>query len=267
MTTPLRLMMAAATSLTLLLGVSGPIHAEPTRLTVRVLAHDAKLIGDYAGGARVTVRARDTGEVLARGLHRGGTGSTERIVVEPQVRGEAIYDTEGAAQFRCELDLDEPTWVTVEASGPEGTLHSEAHASRTLLLLPGHHVGGDGVVLRLQGLIVNLLEPHAEATLHAGDRLDVRVGVKLLCTCPIYEGSLWEAGDYSVEAQLWHQGERLASVPLTISDEANIFAGELAVPGPEADEAGLKWVELRVVAANDHTHNYGFDRTIFRLQR
>lgn len=250
--------------LLLLLWTATTATAEPTRLTVRVLAHDAKLIGDYAGGATVTVFERDSGRVLARGPHLGGTGSTEKIIVEPRVRGESIYDTEGAAHFSCELELDQPTWITVEATGPGSTPQAEARASRTLLLLPGHHVEGDGIVLRLQGLIVNLLAPHPETALAGGETVEIRAGVKLLCTCPIFEGSHWEAADYRVEAQLWSRDRKLASVPLRIGDEHNVFVGSIELPAKERTDLGT--VELRVVAANDQTHNHGLDRAVFRLR-
>lgn len=259
-----RLHALRALLLLILLASAAAAGAEPTRLTVRVLAHDAKLIGDFAGGATVVVSERDTGRVLARGPHLGGTGSTEKIIVEPHERGGSIYDTEGAAHFSCELDLDQPTWVTIEATGPGSTPHAQAHASRTLLLLPGHHVDGDGIVLRLQGLIVNLLAPHPETVIAGGETVEVRVGVKLLCTCPIYEGSHWEASDYEVEAQLWSRDRMLASTPLRIGDEHNVFVGSVGIPAK--DETDLGTVELRVVAANDHVHNYGVDRAFFRLR-
>ena len=48
----------------------------PTTVKVSVIAHDGKLMGSGVGGARVTIRDLDTGEVLADGLHEGGTGDT-----------------------------------------------------------------------------------------------------------------------------------------------------------------------------------------------
>lgn len=242
---------------------SSDSHAEPTRLVVRVLAHDAKLIGDAAGGAQVLVRERDTGRILVEGMQLGGTGSTEQIVVQPRVRGASIYDTEGAASFRCELDLETPTWVTIEAAAPMAYPQSRAHASTTMLVLPGRDVEGDGVVLELNGLIVNLLAPHPEAKLHGGQTLEVSAGVKLLCTCPIFEGSLWESGDYLVLAELWVKGERLRSVELKISDAHNVFAGAMELPEVGPDESLT--AELRITAGNDAEHNFGWDRAIFKI--
>ncbi|MBT5659166.1 MAG: hypothetical protein HOJ02_03315, partial [Rhodospirillaceae bacterium] len=55
---------------------AGTASAEPTRLTVRVMAKDAKFIGTSIGGARITIRDVDTGELLAQGVTEGSTGNT-----------------------------------------------------------------------------------------------------------------------------------------------------------------------------------------------
>lgn len=57
--------------------------AIPTKVLVRVLAHDAKLIGTKVGGAMITFREVATGDTLARGIHKGKTGDTRLIVVQP----------------------------------------------------------------------------------------------------------------------------------------------------------------------------------------
>ncbi len=66
-----------------------------TRVRVRVVAHDAKVIGDEMGGARITIRDAATGEVLAQGNQRGGTGSTDALVSNPIGRGDPVYDLDG----------------------------------------------------------------------------------------------------------------------------------------------------------------------------
>ncbi len=252
-----------ALTLGLICSLAPDSRAEPTHLVVRVLAHDAKLIGDAAGGARVEVRDAETGELLAHGLHLGGTGSTDLIIREAQVRGRSIYDTAGAAAFECELDLDQPTWVRIDATGPLAYPQSRGRASKTLLMVPGHDIDGDGVVLELEGLIVNLLEPHPERRLHPGDTLEVEAGVKLLCTCPIFDGSLWDAKDYQVQAELWTGGRRIESVSLEIGEEPNVFTGELEIP--EDFEGKSLVTELRIVAGNAAQHNYGVDRAVFKI--
>ena len=250
--------------LVLLLVTTVPALAgQPTRVNVHVLAHDAKLIGDVAGGAYVTIRDAVNGQVLAEGVHAGGTGSTDALVREPWVRGEDRLDTEGAAVFRATLDLDVPTRVVIEARGPLGFPSAEQRASRTLVIVPGGHLDGDGVVLTLQGLIVDLLTPHTETRLDAGSTIRVEAGVKLLCTCPIEAEGLWDAADYDVRAEIWRGKELVVSAPLEFDGRPNVFAGELGLPALEADDAPIH--ELRVVAGNRATGNWGHHGTVFRL--
>jgi hypothetical protein len=45
--------------------------AEPTEITVRVLAKDSKFVGTSMGGMRIILRDAHTGEILATGLTQG----------------------------------------------------------------------------------------------------------------------------------------------------------------------------------------------------
>ncbi len=97
------------------------LHAEqslPTTVVVRAVSRDAKIIGDGVGGARITIRALESGKVLASGLQRGGTGDTKKIMQQPRVRGESVHDSPDAAAFRATLNLVRPTKVEIIAEGP-----------------------------------------------------------------------------------------------------------------------------------------------------
>ena len=69
----------------------------PTKILVRVVSKDAKVIGSGVGGALVRIKDLETGEVLAQGKHEGGTGDTDKIMVQPRKRGVPVYGTPGAA--------------------------------------------------------------------------------------------------------------------------------------------------------------------------
>jgi len=235
------------------------VWATPTDITVRVLSHDAKLIGDLSGGAHVTLRDADTGRVLAEGMHWGGTGDTDLIIRQPHERGVDRFGTEGAAGFTATVELERPTWITAEARAPLGFPATRAAASQTFLALPGEDITGDGIVLELYGLIVNLLAPTAETPVTAGSALAVEAGVKLLCTCPITPGGLWDADQYTVVARLFRRDEMVAEARLGFSGTTNVFSGTLDVP----DTPGI--LELRVTAANADRRNYGMDARVFRI--
>src|SRR4030042_6984637 len=89
-----------------------------TKVTVRVVAKDSKVIGSGVGGAWVRIKNFETGEILAQGKQEGGTGETERIMVRSRRRGEIVYGTPGAAFFQAELPLERPTQIEIYTEGP-----------------------------------------------------------------------------------------------------------------------------------------------------
>lgn len=232
----------------------------PTRVMIRVVANDAKLIGSGVGGARITVRDVRHGTVLAEGVQEGRTGNTRAIIVEPHVRHAPIYDTEGAAGFLATLPLVEPTVVEIAAEGPLGTPDDLRRATRTMLLVPGQDVLGDGVVLALQGLTVELNAPHGQTPeIPAGQPLDVRARVTMLCGCPTEPGGLWDAADIRIEARLLQRGRVVASVPLTFTGQTSHYGGSMSTP-----TAGEYVLE---VLAMDPTHgNFGRVRRLVQIR-
>ncbi len=228
-----------------------PAQEASTRVMVRAVAHDAKIIGSGVGGARITIRDAASGEVLARGVQEGGTGDTQRIVVAPRARDERVYDTEGAAGFLAELDLDRPTRVEITAEGPLGIPHATQRASRTLLLVPGEHVLGDGVVLELYGFTVELLEPGPHDELRPGDEVTVRARVTMLCGCPTEPGGLWDADDIRVVARIVGDGRVLEEAPISFLEGVE-STWEGTLPVPEGDA-----VRIQVLAMEPEEGNFG----------
>lgn len=218
---------------------------EETRVTVRALAHDAKLIPNV----EIVLAGPESGEVLARGTTEGGTGDTGRIMREPVARGEAVYDTEGAAAFTAELDLDGPRRVKITALQPE----TGASASRTLWLFPGQHVTGNGVVLELYGLDVNLRAPGG-GEVASGASIPVTAEVRMLCGCPVTPGGLWDANGFTVAARLLEDGKTVATTSLDYAGETSLFSGDLAFPEPGE-------YTLRVLAGQPARGNFGVATT------
>jgi hypothetical protein len=151
-----------------------------TKIIVRVVAKDAKVIGSGVGGAFVRIKNLETGEVLAQGKQEGGTGDTERIMIQPRRRGETVYGTSGAAFFQAEIPLDRPTQVEINTEAPLAYPHAIQKGSKTLTLIPGKHVLGEGVIIELDGLIVNILRPGPKETLKKGEGVLVRSEVRML---------------------------------------------------------------------------------------
>jgi hypothetical protein len=151
-----------------------------TKVTVRVVAKDSKVIGSGVGGAWVRIKNFETGEDIAQGKQEGGTGDTDRIMVTPRRRGETLYGTPGAAFFQAEILLDQPTQVEIYTEAPLAYPHAIQKGSKTLILIPGKHILGEGVIIELDGLIVNILDPPLKGVLKKGEELTIKAEVRML---------------------------------------------------------------------------------------
>jgi hypothetical protein len=152
----------------------------PTKIIVRVVAKDSKIIGSGVGGAFVRIRNLETGEILAQGKQEGGTGDTESIMVRPRKRGEVIYGTSGSASFQAEIPLDRPTQIEIYTEAPLAYPQSIQKGSKTLTLIPGKHILGEGVIIELDGLIVHILNPSPKEVLKKGEELTIKAEVRML---------------------------------------------------------------------------------------
>jgi hypothetical protein len=157
-----------------------PAEKIPTKVVVRVVSKDAKVVGSGVGGAFVRIKNLETGEILAQGKQEGGTGETDRIMIQPRRRGEVVFGTPGAAFYQAEIPLDKPTQVEVVAEAPLAYPHSLQKGSKTITLIPGKHILGEGLIIELNGLIVNILSPSPKESLKRGEAVLVRAEIRML---------------------------------------------------------------------------------------
>ena len=151
-----------------------------TKIIVRVVAKDSKVIGSGVGGAFVRIKNLETGEILTQGKQEGGTGDTERIMIRPHKRGEIIYGTSGSAFFQAEIPLERPMQVEIYAEAPLAYPHNIQKGSKTLTLIPGKHILGEGVIIELDGLIVNILNASPKEVLKMGGEVTIKAEVRML---------------------------------------------------------------------------------------
>ena len=227
-----------------------------THVIVHVIAHDAKLIGSHVGGARVSIRDADSGRLLASGVQQGETGDTKAIIKEPRVRGVSVYSTSGAAAFETTLRLSRPTRVRISAEGPLGNSQATVTAETTLVLLPGHDVRGDGVVLELHGFILELLDP---LQVKPGVEIPLRVKATMACGCPIEPGGLWDADKIEIMARVLRGDEAIQTVRLSYAGTSSTFAGSLP------PLARGKYT-LEITAADTASANFAVSRTPLRIR-
>jgi hypothetical protein len=151
-----------------------------TKVIVRVVSKDAKVVGSGVGGASVRIKNLETGEILAQGKQEGGTGETDRIMVQPRKRGEVLFGTPDAAFYQAEIPLDKPTQVEIFAEAPLTYPHALQKGSKTITLIPGKHILGEGLIIELNGLIVNVLSPSPKENLKRGEAVLVRAEIRML---------------------------------------------------------------------------------------
>ncbi len=101
-------------------------------------------------------------------------------MVQLRRRGEPLYGTPGAAFFPAEIPLDRPTQVEIYTEAPLAYPHSIQKGSKTLTLIPGKHILGEGVIIELDGLIVKILHPTPKETLKKEEEILVGAEVRML---------------------------------------------------------------------------------------
>ena len=222
--------------------LASPALAEPTHVMVRAQAQDAKFIGDHMGGVQITLTDARTGAVLAKGLTKGGTGDTPRIMKTPRARGMGLTDP-SAAGFEAVLDLKQPTLVRVDAVGPVGKPDAAIKVSSTQWILPGRDIVGDGWVLNFPGLVI---EP--TTTISPDGALQISAKVSLMCGCPIEPGGIWNADSYRVEAHMMRGEREVAVTTLAYAGQPSLFSGRL--PKQLAGRYRLRFVAYDTTTAN-----------------
>ncbi len=165
----------------LLVALAAVVQAVETNVTVRVISKDAKFIGSSMGGALVTIRNLDTGELLAKGLTAGSTGNTGLLMKDKITRRVPMVD-EKSAKFTATVDIDVPTLVEIRARGPMAQRQAIAEVSVTQWLIPGKHiVEGNAVLLEITGFVVDILAPPVHVKLKGTPQdIDIRANITMM---------------------------------------------------------------------------------------
>ncbi|MDX1672520.1 MAG: hypothetical protein R3211_09270 [Balneolaceae bacterium] len=228
-----------------------------TKLVVRAIARDAKFIGSSMGGALIVVREAETGTMLARGFTAGSTGDTGRLMRTDRTR-QMQLSTPGAALFETSLAIEEPTFVTIEATAPHAQRQSHATVSTQLWMIPGKDITGDGIILEIPGFSVDLLQPQAHETA-GGTPISITANVVMMCGCPTEPGGLWDSSEYEIAAWVKKGGKTVAEVPMSFAGKESTYEGSFT---PEENGS----YEITVYAYHAKTGNTGVDRTTVTVQ-
>ena len=228
-----------------------------TQITVRVIAKDGKFLGDDIGGSLITIYNVQTGELLAKGYTKGGSGNTTEIMQTPRMWSQPI-PTDGASFYTARLDLDEPCLIEVTAYGPLGGLQSTHKVSATQWVIPGKDItGGDGFLLVMPGLLVQVVEPITHLNLASlPAQINFAANVTMMCGCPISPGGVWDSKDFEVGAQIRKEGRIIDEIKLVYAGEVSQFKGSYTLKRKG-------YYEADVYAYQPGTGNTGTGRVTF----
>lgn len=235
----------------LFLSSTGHLFSQETKIMVRALATDAKFIGSSMGGAKIIIRDVETGKILDEGLTKGITGDTEVILLSPQDRyGDII--TEKTAGYEAILDLDKPTFVSIEAHGPMGKKQAKVISSTQLWVIPGRNISGNGIILEIPGFVVDVLSPQTHETINAETEIEISANIVMMCGCPVTEDGTWDASGYEIKALISSENKEQKEITLKATGKASTFFETVQLEKGE--------YEIAVFAFDPKTGNTGLDK-------
>ena len=239
-----------------------PLQGVVTTVVVRVVGNHAMALGDTVGGAVVTIRDVETGAILASGTQTGSTGDVRSVMQTPREHIEQIYSLKGAAAFTATLHLTKPTLVEITGEGPLKFPQARRRTSKTVLLYPGMHVTEDGIVLDLNGLIVQIEAPPKDRPLGVGDGETIHATVKMLCDCVVEPFGNWDSRKMQMYGEMRIGNRVIAKIDLYHQGPRGLFLGNFVIPRSLQGQAHLT---LRLVASDSQGINVGYDEITYHL--
>lgn len=224
-----------------------------TTVLVRVVAHGAMVLGRDVGGARVSITDVETKQVLASGIQEGEAGDQNQIMRTPHLMEEAVYSSRPAAAFKRTLELRRPTLVEVAAEGPLAYPASMRRTAKTILLIPGQDLTGDGIVLHLNGYIVQIEHPKAGEPLIAKEDVKLKASVRTLSGTLVRPHGDWDSRKIRIYGELLIGDRIVERLQMFYSNDTGTFDSPFFVPMDNEAPGGIT---LRVIAADVAAGNF-----------
>jgi hypothetical protein len=220
------------------------------------------VLGQEVGGARVTITDVATGRILATGLQQGDSGDQNQIMRTPHLMAEPRYSSRASAAFTATLDLAHPIQVDIAAEGPLAYPSSIQRASKRLWLIPGHDVTNDGIVLPLNGYLVQIEHPEAGQPLIAKDDVMLRASIRTLSGALVRPHGDWDSRKIHIYGEVLIGDRIVERLQMFYSGEQARFEAPFFVPLPKDAPDGIT---VRVVAADAAGGNFGVGEARFPL--
>lgn len=230
--------------------------APETNFVVTVKARDGQFIGTAAGGARIMIRDRRTGDVIAGGNTFGHSGDTDILMADSHKR-DAVLLSSNSARYEFSLEFWEPTPVTITATAPLAQPQSEVTVSEDMILIPGKdYTSGNGIMLEIPGFAVDVTSPipNQKFKLTPKNPVTIEANVMTLSGDLIEKGTPWPPERYEVEVHVYKDNLFITTMKLPYSGEPGIYSANLEIP-----MAGI--YRLLVTAYDPKTKEAGMDIT------
>jgi hypothetical protein len=117
---------------------------------------------------------------------------------------DTVSRTDGSGRFDALPDLDRPTRVRIETTGPLARMEALSTVSETWTLVSGKHdSNGNGIMLKLHGMMADVLVLPAHPKIAAAESLTIEANVTKMVGCPLGGETPWPVNRHTVEARLY----------------------------------------------------------------
>lgn len=222
-----------------------------TKIVVRAIAKDAKLIGSSMNGAHIKITQASNDSLLAEGKTSGSTGNTDKLVRKPKKRYEQL-STPGSAKFETTIKLSKPILVTISATAPGNDKQSQVTVTEQHWLIPGKDMTGDGIMMEVPGLVVDLIQP-SERNVNSGEPVTIKSKLVMMCGCPTKPNGLWDSSEMEIRAVIKKDDEVVARKKLKFTGKTSRYSTEFT-----PREKGK--YNIMVYGFDSRTNNTGVDK-------
>ena len=126
--------------------------------------------------------------------------------------------------------------------------------SQTVLLIPGHDLTNDGIVLHLYGYIVQIEHPKPGQALIAKDDVTLRASVRTLSGTLVRPHGDWDSRKIRIYGEVLIGNRIIDRLQMFYSNETGTFDAPFFVPKPDEAPDGIT---LRLVATDLSMGNSG----------
>ena len=181
----------------------------------------------------MTITDVATGQILASGLQQGEPGDQSQIMRTPHLMEEPIYSGRIGGLIHHHLEPRAPHIGGDRRGRPLAYPSALQRASKTVLLIPGHDLTNDGIVLQLYGYLVQVEHPKPGESLIAKEDVMLQASVRTLSGSLVRPHSDWDSRKIHIYGELLIGDRIVERLQMFYTGEKSRFEAPFFVPIPE----------------------------------